>query len=183
MQSAITFTAKVTSSAGTPTQTVTFLDGATPIGTGTLSGGVATLTISTLAAGTHSITASYGGDSNFAAASSSPLAQLVEDFGFTISTPSVTVLPGGTAIFTFTVAPVDATAFLAAINLTASGLPPGATYTITPANLAAGAGSTPVTLTINIPQTQAVVLRTRCILVNSLRPTTAAAEPATSPAG
>jgi hypothetical protein len=154
-QSAITFTAKVTSAAGTPTQTVTFLDGTTTIGTGTLSGGVATLTISTLAAGTHSITAAYGGDANFATASSSTLAELVEDFGFTISTPSVTVLPGSTAVFTFTVAPVDASTFLAAINLTVGGLPPGATYTITPATLAAGAASTTVTLTINIPKTQA----------------------------
>jgi sugar lactone lactonase YvrE len=154
-QSAITFTAKVTSTAGTPTQTVTFLDGTTPIGTGTLSGGVATLTTTTLAAGTHSITAAYGGDTSFAAASSSPLAELVEDFGFTISAPSITVLPGGTAVFTFTVAPVDASTFFAAINLTVSGLPPGATYTISPANLAAGAGSSTVTLTINVPQTQA----------------------------
>ena len=154
-QSPITFTAKVTSTVGTPTQTVTFLDGTTPIGTGTLSGGVATLTISTLAAGTHSITAAYGGDANFSSATSSALAEIVEDFGFTISAPSVTVLPGGTATFTFTVAPVDATAFLAAINLAVSGLPSGATYTITPATLAAGAGSSTVTLTINIPQTQA----------------------------
>ena len=151
----ITFTAKVTSPVGTPTQTVTFLDGTTTIGTGTLSGGVATLTISTLTAGTHNITAAYGGDANFAAASSSPLAELVEDFGFTISAPSITVLPGGTAVFTFTVAPVNASTFLAAINLTVGGLPTGATYTITPANLAAGAGSTTVTLTINIPQTHA----------------------------
>jgi sugar lactone lactonase YvrE len=154
-QSLITFTAKVTSSVGTPTQTVTFLDGTTSIGTGTLSSGVATLTISTLAAGTHSITAVYGGDANFSSATSSALAEIVEDFGFTISAPSVTVLPGGTATFTFTVAPVDATAFLAAINLTVSGLPSGATYTITPATLAVGAGSSTVTLTITAPQTQA----------------------------
>ncbi|MGD0346937.1 MAG: Ig-like domain repeat protein [Terracidiphilus sp.] len=154
-QNPVTFTAKVTSPAGTPTQTVTFLDGTTTIGTGTLSGGVATLTISNLADGAHSITAAYGGDANFNAATSSALPQLVEDFGFTISAPAVTVTPGGTAVFTFTVAPVDGSAFIAAINLTASGLPPGASYTISPATLAAGGGSTPVTLTINIPQSQA----------------------------
>jgi hypothetical protein len=152
----VTFTAKVTSpSSGTPTGTVTFLNGTTSIGTGTLSGGVATLTISTLAVGTNSITASYGGDSNFNAATSSALSELIEDFGFSISAPSVTVLPGGTAVFTFNVAPVNATTFLAAINFTASGLPPGATYTITPPTIAAGATSTTVILTINIPQTQA----------------------------
>jgi hypothetical protein len=151
----VTFTAKVTATAGTPTGTVTFLNGTTSIGTGTLSGGVATLTISTLAVGTNSITASYGGDSNFNAATSSALAELIEDFGFSISAPSVTVLPGGTAMFTFNVAPVNATTFLAAINFAVSGLPPGATYTITPPTIAAGATSTTVILTINIPQTQA----------------------------
>ncbi len=151
----VTFTAKVTAAVGTPTGTVTFLNGTTSIGTGTLSGGQATLTISTLAVGTNSITASYGGDSNFNAATSSALSELIEDFGFSISAPSVTVLPGGTAIFTFNVAPVNATTFLAAINFTASGLPPGATYTITPPTIAAGATSTTVILTINIPQTQA----------------------------
>ena len=65
---AVTFTATVSAvspAAGTPTGTVTFLDGGTSIGTGTLSGGVATLTTSTLAAGNHTITASYSGDSNF----------------------------------------------------------------------------------------------------------------------
>jgi hypothetical protein len=154
-QNAITFTAKVTSTAGTPTQTLTFYDGATSIGTATLSGGVATLTISTLAAGTHSITASYGGDPNFTIASSSALAQVVEDFGFTITAPSVTALPGGTAVFSFTVTPMDGATFPAPVNFTVNGLPTGATYTISPATLNAGAASTTVTLTINIPQTQA----------------------------
>ncbi|HEY6968146.1 MAG TPA: Ig-like domain repeat protein [Candidatus Angelobacter sp.] len=64
----VTFTATVSVVApgsGTPTGTVTFLDGGNPIGTGTLSGGVATFTTSSLAAGNHTITASYGGDGNF----------------------------------------------------------------------------------------------------------------------
>jgi hypothetical protein len=156
-QNSVTFTATVTSAAGTPTQTVTFLDGTTTIGTSTLSSGVATLTISSLAAGTHSITVAYGGDTNFAAVSSVALAQIVEDFGITTSTPSVTARRGSTAVFTFTVAPVNGTTFVAAINLTASGLPSGETYTFSPSTLAAGAGSTTVTLTVNIPQTQASV--------------------------
>ena len=61
----VTFTATVSSGAGTPTGTVTFLDGGSPIGTGTLSGGVATFTTSALAVGSHVITTSYGGDANF----------------------------------------------------------------------------------------------------------------------
>jgi hypothetical protein len=55
-----------------PTGTVTFLSGTTSLGTGTLnSAGVATLTLSTLPVGNDSITASYGGDSNYAVAKSS----------------------------------------------------------------------------------------------------------------
>jgi uncharacterized repeat protein (TIGR01451 family)/fimbrial isopeptide formation D2 family protein len=65
---AVTFTATVSAVApgsGTPTGTVTFLDGGSPIGTGTLSGGIATFTTSALAVGNHTITTSYAGDSNF----------------------------------------------------------------------------------------------------------------------
>src|SRR5262249_18827809 len=61
----VTFRATVSSTApGTPTGTVTFLDGGSPIGTGTLSGGVATFATSALTVGSHTITASYGGDGN-----------------------------------------------------------------------------------------------------------------------
>ncbi len=75
-----TFGASVTFTATLPTDatgTVTFLDGATSLGTGTISSGIATLTISSLAGGTHSITAQYGGDSNYNAAVSTPVSQVV----------------------------------------------------------------------------------------------------------
>ena len=155
-QASITFTANVTSGSGTPSGTVTFLDGTTAIGTGTLSGGVATLITSSLAAGTHSITVSYGGDTDFSATGSVPLSQVVEDFSISPSSNlSVIALPGGTAIFKFTVAPVNGSTFLATLGLTASGLPAGVTYSISPATLTTTDGTTPVTLTINIPQAQA----------------------------
>jgi autotransporter-associated beta strand protein len=75
----VTFTATVSSgSSGTPTGTVTFFDGATSLGNGTLNGAdQATLSISSLSVGSHSITASYGGDSNFASSTSSVLTQTV----------------------------------------------------------------------------------------------------------
>lgn len=139
---AIRLTATVSSAVGTPTGTVTFLDGATPLGTGTLAGGVATLTTSSLVAGSHSITVAYSGDANFASATSGTLTQVVEDFALNFSTPSVTTLPGGTAVLTFTVAPVDGTTFPAAIALTLSGLPAGATSSFSPATLTAGEGTT-----------------------------------------
>jgi hypothetical protein len=63
--------------AGTPTGTITFLDGSDPIGTAQLSGGSASLAIASLTIGDHSITASYGGDSNFIGSSSSAVTQTV----------------------------------------------------------------------------------------------------------
>jgi hypothetical protein len=64
----VNFSATVAPStgSGTPTGTVTFLDGTITLGTGTLSSGTASFPGS-LAAGTHSITASYGGDTTYAA--------------------------------------------------------------------------------------------------------------------
>jgi hypothetical protein len=62
----VTFTATVTGTGGTPTGTVTFLDGTSTIGTGTLSGGSTSIQTSSLSAGNHTITANYSGDSNFA---------------------------------------------------------------------------------------------------------------------
>jgi Bacterial Ig-like domain (group 3) len=47
------------------------------LGTGTLSGGSAGFTTSTLNAGTNSVTAVYGGDSNFVGSKSKALSQVV----------------------------------------------------------------------------------------------------------
>jgi hypothetical protein len=105
--------------------------------------------------GTQAITVAYGGDQNFLAATSSPLTESVGDFGFSISAPTVTALPGGTAVFNFTVTPAGATTFPANIVLSVSGLPGGATYAFSPPSLTTGEGATQVTLTISLPQTQA----------------------------
>ena len=157
VQNAVTLTATVSSPSGIPTGTVSFLDGTTPLGSGTLSGGVATLTTSSLAVGTHSIAAVYSGDGNFAAATSACLTQMIQDFNLNISTSagstaSQTVVPGGTAIYTLIVTPTGGTVFPAQVNFTISGLPAGATATFAPASLAAGSGTTTVTLTVEVPQ-------------------------------
>jgi hypothetical protein len=73
----VTFTATVSGSGGTPTGTVTFLNGSTTLGTGTLSGGTATFTTSTLAPGSYSISAAYGGDGSFLNSTSNAVAQTV----------------------------------------------------------------------------------------------------------
>ncbi len=69
----VTFTAVVTSSSGAPPdgEPVIFEDGGAKIGTGNLSGGTATFTTSGLVVGAHTITATYGGDTNFGSSSAS----------------------------------------------------------------------------------------------------------------
>jgi hypothetical protein len=164
VQNSITLTATLSLSAGTPTGTVTFNDGATTLGTGTVnSSGVATYSTAALAVGTHTITAVYPGDTNFVNATSNVVSEVVQDFNLVISISSgstgvttVTAQPGGTAVYTFTLSPVGSTTFPATVTLSASGLPTGATYVFSPATLAAGTGSTTVTLTIQLPQTAAV---------------------------
>ena len=67
----VTFTATVLAvppAAGTPSGTVTFLDGTTVLGTQALSSGAAAFSTSTLSNGAHPITASYSGDSGFGSA-------------------------------------------------------------------------------------------------------------------
>jgi hypothetical protein len=75
----VTFTATVSSSIGAPPngEVVSFMKGMTILGTGSLSGGKATFTISTLKVGTTSITAVYGGDSNFGNSKSKAVSQVV----------------------------------------------------------------------------------------------------------
>jgi hypothetical protein len=69
----VTLTAKVTaaSGSGSPTGSVTFMSGGTSLGSGTLVSGTATYSATSLPAGRQSITAVYGGDSIYAASTSS----------------------------------------------------------------------------------------------------------------
>lgn len=67
----VTFTATLTGGGAVPSGTAAFLDGASQMGAATLnSGGAAAFTTSKLAAGKHTVTASYGGDGNYAAVAS-----------------------------------------------------------------------------------------------------------------
>jgi hypothetical protein len=77
------------------------------IGTGTLSGGKATLPISTFGIGTKSVTAVYGGDSNFGGSTSNVVKQLVlKDTTTTTLTSSLNPSNFGQSVtFTANVAP------------------------------------------------------------------------------
>src|SRR5262249_16358317 len=73
----ITLRASVPSPAGTPTGTVTFLDGNTVLGTAQVNAaGQASLTVS-LGVGNHALTASFAGTGNFANSTSAAVAQTV----------------------------------------------------------------------------------------------------------
>jgi sugar lactone lactonase YvrE len=74
----VTFTATLTGGGTKPTGTVTFLNGTASLGTAALSSsGVATLTTTKLAVGKHSVTASYGGNGNYAKAISTSVTVVV----------------------------------------------------------------------------------------------------------
>jgi len=111
----VVFTATLSGGGVDPTGTVTFLDGTTQLGTGTLSGGVATYSTSTLAAGTHSITAHYGGDSNYTAVTSAAttVTVVVPSYTLSASTTAVTITAGNTADVTITAATTNYTGSLA----------------------------------------------------------------------
>jgi sugar lactone lactonase YvrE len=148
--SAVSFTATVTSSAGTPSGSVSFYDGTTLLGTSTLAAGVATYTTVNLPVGALSITAVYSGDSNFLALTSSAFTETVMT-AFTVTAPTtpLPVAPGGAVTVNITVPPLGG-AFNSVVTLSASGLPPGATATFNPPTVTPGSAGAPSVLTIQL---------------------------------
>ena len=106
---AATFNAAVTSYLGAlpDGETVSFMKGTTVLGTGALSGGSATFTTSTLKVGTTTVTAAYGGDSNFGGSTSKAVKQVV-DKATTTTTLASSLNPsnvGQSVTFTASVSP------------------------------------------------------------------------------
>jgi hypothetical protein len=152
----VTFTATVTSPTSTaPTGSLNFYDGQTLLTSVPLTQGGGAYTTASLALGAHTITVVYSGDANFSSATSPPLTQTVEDFTLSVLIPtgqptSPTVLPGGTLNFTIQASTTLGSYFPSAVTFALSGVPGGATATLTPQSLAAGAGSTNVSLSIHL---------------------------------
>src|SRR5258708_20260066 len=83
-----------------------FLDGASVLGTASVAGGVATFATSSLTSGSHSITASYGGDPTYSAATSAAISQAVKGTSSVVVTSSANPSVTGQAVtFTATVTP------------------------------------------------------------------------------
>jgi polygalacturonase len=147
---AITFTATVTASGGTPTGSVAFMDGVTQIGTATLDGtGKANFATSSLAGGTHNINANYAGATGFNSSASSTAVVVVNAAATTtmlVASPT-TVTFGGPVTLTATVTsgagtPSGTVTFSEGLNTLGTGTLNGsgvATYTTT--SLAVGSHS------------------------------------------
>jgi hypothetical protein len=155
----VSFSAAVSSTAGTPGGTVAFYDGSSLLGKDTLTTGTATYSTSSLGLGVHTITAVYSGDTNFVSVASPAVTQSIENFAITVPSggDSSTVSPGGTASYTFNVAPPSGTKFLSEIKFSVTGAPSGSTSTFNPASIAAGAGATDVTLQVKVPSSAAAL--------------------------
>jgi hypothetical protein len=112
----VTFTATVShGGSGTPTGNVAFSDGASALATVPInSAGVATYSTSALSVGAHSISADYGGDSNFSASQSATLSLIVQ-------APTTTAL----AISTSPAAAGQPVTFTATVASAAAGTPSG----------------------------------------------------------
>ena len=135
----VTFTATVTSGAGTPTGTVTFMNGVTTLGTGTLNAsGIATFSTSllTVSGSPYTIQADYAGSGDFGPSTNS-VSQIVNKATATITLSNLNR--------TYTGAPLSATA---------TTLPPALTVDLTYDALPTAptdAGSYAVVATINDP--------------------------------
>ncbi|MGO9084920.1 MAG: Ig-like domain repeat protein [Candidatus Sulfotelmatobacter sp.] len=95
--SSITISATVTptSGSGTPTGSITFFNGTTQIGQQALSNGAASMqyNASSLTVGTYPITATYSGDSAFAASTAAPTNLTVVNLPATTTSLSITASP------------------------------------------------------------------------------------------
>jgi hypothetical protein len=148
---------------GTPTGTVTVLDGQTQLGAPALAAGAASFSISTLAAGTHSITVNYSGDANFQPSTSAVSTITVAavpaaDYSLSMSSSTLSAKTGETATMTITVTPING--FKQSVNFACSGLPTGATCSFNPPSVTPASGPASTTLSVKAPATTAMARAT-----------------------
>ncbi len=142
-------TLKATVSGDSPTGSVSFSAGSTSLGTATLTSGVATLQTSFAAAGSYSVTATYQGDQNNAASTSSAATIVIAapDFSVSATPTSGTIMPGQTATFTFTVSPVGG--YAGTVNFSCGTLPSQAACSFSPTSVTPSGGS-PASTTMTV---------------------------------
>jgi hypothetical protein len=149
LQNPVTITASI---ASTATGTVVFTEGSSKLATVGVTNGVAAFTTSTLPTGSHTILATYSGDANFSG-STKTVTQVVQEFALAVAPnggSSQTVQRGSSAVYKLLLNP-SGTPLPGAVTLAVSGLPAGATAAFSPSTVAAGAGATPIILTVQVP--------------------------------
>lgn len=183
---AVTFTATVTSTGGTPGGSVVFTVDGTAQPAATLAGGSATFVTSALSAGPHAIVAAYTGSTDFAASTSASLTQTVDlistttlivsslnpskvgqavTFTATVTTPGGT--PDGNVVFSIDGTPQSPVALSGgSAAITVSSLTAGARSIV-----AAYAGSPTHSASSSAPLQQNVEVRqSTTVLTSSLNP-------------
>ena len=146
--------------------------------TATLQGGspVAVTGTSTLTGGDYTLNATFTPTNTTTYHSATASVSLkVQDFTLAVATTTgatsaATVAPGGVATYKLAFGPSGGTTFPAAVTLTVSGLPTGATATITPSTIPAGSGPTNVTLAKQTATTVASAIGNQDSLDRSLSP-------------
>jgi len=178
----VTLTATI--SAGPNGDSVNFFDGSTLLGAGTLTSGTAVIYKIFQSSGSHSITASYGGNNNFAAATSPVVTQVVNKAASTtaVSASSGTISFGQSVTLTASVSPASATGtvqFLDGGTVIGAPLLNGGSTTLVVANLATGThsitasyGGDGATLASTSSAISVVVVKvaTSIVLTSSLNP-------------
>ena len=153
------------STSGFPSGAVNLFDGSSLYASATLSPtGDAQFSSASLSTGTHTLTAVYTGNADFLASTSSPYVATIGTAAtadFTLAATGqtfVSTLAGSPASFSFAVNPVNG-ALSSPIQLTASGLPAGATASFNPAYLPPANTPAAFILTIQTPKSASLTLR------------------------
>ena len=143
---------------GTPTGAVNFLDGSTTVATAQLARGIASATYLAPSSGSHSIVAAYSGDSDFSASTSAAVTTVVGSMpDYTVSfAGSSTQTVAASLIATYTLAVASQTGpFTGAVSMSTNGLPTGATASFSPPQVVPGTGAVAVTLSVQTSATMA----------------------------
>ncbi|SEF74497.1 NHL repeat-containing protein [Bryocella elongata] len=139
---------------GTPTGTVSFLDAGATVAQAALVAGIASASYATATAGTHTFTASYSGDSNFlgsTSAAQSIVISAVPDFTVSSAGATLQTVPAGSSATYSLLVGAQPAPFSGVVAMSITGLPTGAVATFSPPAIVPGASNVGVTLTITTP--------------------------------
>ena len=161
--SAVTFTASLKVNGAAPTGNITFNSGSTALGSvASDSNGVATLTVAApgLPVGSDSVTASYAGDSDYAAVTSAAVVVTVAaPPTFAVTVPSLTIAAGASTGDTVPVTITPQAGFTGTVDLVVklTSSPPNAndppTASFGANSMVMVSGSSPVTATLTVTTT------------------------------